>query len=117
MKKKWSDYLWIVSLLYLFLGLFHILFAWLGLICFLVPLLRAVGKGEKSDCNHYCGRGQLMQRLGQKAAIRFHHTFMDCADSMVCKVRCTGLDTAVCIRLLQSDADKHDAGHPHHAGV
>lgn len=52
-----------------------------------------------------------------KAAIRFHHTFMDCADSMVCKVRCTGLDTAVCIRLLQSDADKHDAGHPHHAGV
>ena len=51
MKKKWSDYLWIVSLLYLFLGLFHILFAWLGLICFLVPLLLAVGKGEKSYCS------------------------------------------------------------------
>lgn len=56
MKKKWSDYLWIASLLNLFLGLFHILFAWLGLICFLVPLLLAVGKGEKSYCNHYCGR-------------------------------------------------------------
>ena len=54
MKKKWSDYFWIASLLYLFLGLFHILFAWLGLICFLVPLLLAVGKGEKSYCNHYC---------------------------------------------------------------
>ena len=51
------------------------------------------------------------------AAIGLYHAFMDCADSMVCKVRCTGLDTAVCIRLLQSDADKHDAGHPHHAGV
>ena len=36
MKKKWSDYLWIASLLYLFLGLFHILFAWLGLICFAI---------------------------------------------------------------------------------
>lgn len=48
MKKKWSDYLWIASLLYLFLGLFHILFAWLGLICFLVPLLLAVGKGERA---------------------------------------------------------------------
>jgi len=66
MKKKRSDYLWIASLLYLFLGLFHILFAWLGLICFLVPLLLAVGKGEKSYCNHYCGRGQLMQRLGNR---------------------------------------------------
>ena len=66
MKKKWSDYFWIASLLYLFLGLFHILFAWLGLICFLVPLLLAVGKGEKSYCNHYCGRGQLMQRLGNR---------------------------------------------------
>ena len=32
MKKKRSDYLWIASLLYLFLGLFHILFAWLGLL-------------------------------------------------------------------------------------
>ena len=44
MKKKRSDYLWIASLLYLFLGLFHILFAWLGLICFLVPLLLAKEK-------------------------------------------------------------------------
>ena len=56
MKKKWSDYLWIASLLYLFLGLFHILFAWLGLICFLVPLLLAVGKGEKSYCMRNGGR-------------------------------------------------------------
>ena len=32
MKTKWTEYLWIASMLYLFLGLFHILFAWLGLI-------------------------------------------------------------------------------------
>ena len=37
-KKHWYDYLWIASLLYLFLGFFNIMFAWLGLICFLVPL-------------------------------------------------------------------------------
>ena len=29
MKKKWSDYLWIVSLLYLFLGLFWYRCCWL----------------------------------------------------------------------------------------
>ena len=30
MRKRWYDYLWIVSLLYLILGFFNILFAWLG---------------------------------------------------------------------------------------
>ena len=31
-KKRWSDYLWIVELCYLSLGLFNILFAWLGML-------------------------------------------------------------------------------------
>lgn len=35
-KKHWYDYLWIVSTLYLILGAFNILFAWLGLICYLI---------------------------------------------------------------------------------
>lgn len=35
-KKHWYDYLWIVSTLYLILGTFNILFAWLGLICYLI---------------------------------------------------------------------------------
>lgn len=64
MKKKWNDYLWIASSLYLILGLFNILFAWLGLICFMVPLLIAIIKGNKSYCNNYCGRGQLFDVLG-----------------------------------------------------
>lgn len=29
MKKKWYDYLWIFSLIYLVLGFFNIMFAWL----------------------------------------------------------------------------------------
>ena len=49
MKKHWYDYLWIASLLYLLLGFFNILFAWLGLLshlhchriqALLQPLLR-----------------------------------------------------------------------------
>ena len=39
MKKRWYDYLWIVSLTYLILGFFNILFAWLGLLCFFIPLI------------------------------------------------------------------------------
>ena len=40
--KRWSDYLWIVSATYFTLGFFNIIFAWLGVICFLIPLLIAV---------------------------------------------------------------------------
>lgn len=64
MKKHWYDYLWIVSLAYLVLGFFNILFAWLGLICFFVPLLISIATGSKAYCNRYCGRGQLFSVLG-----------------------------------------------------
>ena len=52
-KKNWYDYLWIVSLTYLILGFLNILFAWLGLLCFFIPLLIAIIKGNKAYCNKY----------------------------------------------------------------
>ena len=39
MKRHWYDHLWVVSLTYLILGFFNILFAWLGLFCFFIPLI------------------------------------------------------------------------------
>ncbi|MPW25885.1 4Fe-4S binding protein [Alkalibaculum sp. M08DMB] len=64
--KRWNNYLWIFSLTYLLLGFVNILFAWLGLICFITPLLISVFGGGKAYCNNYCGRGQLFQLLGKK---------------------------------------------------
>lgn len=66
MKKKWYDYLWIAELLYLVLGLCNILFAWLGMLFFTIPLLIAVVGGSKAYCNRYCGRGQLLGLLGSR---------------------------------------------------
>ena len=63
-KKKWYDYLWIFSTVYLILGFFNILFAWLGMICFITPLAISIIKGNKAYCNRYCGRGQLFALLG-----------------------------------------------------
>ena len=51
MKKHWYDYLWIVSLVYLVLGFFNIMFAWLGLACFFIPLIISVVTGTKGYCN------------------------------------------------------------------
>lgn len=65
-QKKWTDYLWVASALYLVLGFFNILFAWLGLICFVVPIAIAAFGGDKAYCNRYCGRGQLFDLLGNR---------------------------------------------------
>lgn len=65
-KKHWYQFLWIASAVYLLLGFVNILFAWLGMLCFLIPVLIAVLKGDKAYCNHYCGRGQLFELLGNR---------------------------------------------------
>ncbi len=65
-KKAWYEYLYIVSSLYLMLGLFNILFAWLGVLCFAIPLIISLTGGGKTYCNQYCGRGQLLYLLGTK---------------------------------------------------
>ena len=65
-QKRWYDYLWVASLLYLILGFFNILFAWLGLLCFAIPLIMAAAGKDKGYCNRYCGRGQLFALLGGK---------------------------------------------------
>lgn len=71
-KKYWYDYLWIASSIYLTLGFFNILFAWLGMICFITPLFLSITKGNKSYCNKYCGRGQLLDLLGNRLGLSFH---------------------------------------------
>jgi hypothetical protein len=66
---RWNQYLWIAEIAYIALGVFNILFAWLGLIFFLTPLLIAIFKGDKAYCNRYCGRGQLYEALGGKLGL------------------------------------------------
>ncbi len=63
-KKHWYDYLWICTIVYFTLGFFNIMFAWLGLISFFLPLLIAIIGGSKAFCNRYCDRGQFFALLG-----------------------------------------------------
>ncbi len=64
--KHWYDYLWIWTIIYFILGFFNILFAWLGMIDFILPLLIALIGGNKWFCNNLCGRGQLLTVLGSR---------------------------------------------------
>lgn len=65
-KKKWNDYLWIATAAYFSLGFFNIIFAWIGLLCFFIPLFISILGGGKAYCNNYCGRGMLFDILGNK---------------------------------------------------
>ena len=56
--------MWIAEILYFSLGFFNILFAWLGLFMFFLPLFLAAAGWDKAYCNRYCGRGQLLSLLG-----------------------------------------------------
>lgn len=69
LKNKWKEYFWIASSIYLILGFCNILFAYLGLICFITPLAISIIKGNKAYCNKYCGRGQLFSVLGNKLSL------------------------------------------------
>ena len=69
MKKRWYDYLWIASSVYFLFGFVNILFAWLGLVCFFLPLIISVAGGGKAYCNRYCGRGQLFALLGGRLGL------------------------------------------------
>ncbi len=62
---KWIQHLWIVTCVYFALGLFNILFAWLGLIFFFAPLIIAVFRHSKGYCT-ICDRGRLFNLLGHK---------------------------------------------------
>ena len=64
--KNFYDYLWLWPIIYFALGFFNILFAWLGMIDFILPLLFAIFGGNKFFCNRLCGRGRLYAFLPKK---------------------------------------------------
>lgn len=65
-KKNWYEWLWIWPVVYFSLGFVNILFAWLGMIDFLLPLFIAIFFGNKWFCNNICGRAQLFVFLSRK---------------------------------------------------
>ena len=72
-KRHWYHYLWLYSFCFFAAGYFNILFAWLGLVSFLLPLVFAFGFGTKGFCNRYCDRGQLLRWSGGQLGLSRDH--------------------------------------------
>lgn len=63
MKRNWTNYLYIVTILFFTLGFFNIIFAWLGFICMILPFFLLVKNKKKLWCQKYCPRSSLFIRL------------------------------------------------------
>ena len=65
MKKHWYDYQWIVELTYMALVFFNILFAWLGMLFFCIPLIISVCLGYKGVLQPLLRPGAAVQPAGR----------------------------------------------------
>lgn len=65
MKKGWNDYLFVVTITFFTLGFVNIIFAWLGLICLLMPFVLLFKNKKKTWCQNYCPRSRLFSFLFQ----------------------------------------------------
>ena len=64
--KHWYDYLWVYAIIYFALGFFNILFAWLGMIDFLLPLLLAIFGGKQILLQPPLRTGSTVQQAGDR---------------------------------------------------
>lgn len=71
--KHWYDYLWIYAPVYLLLGCFNILFGWLGMLEFCIPLIMTIIRGDKIFCNQYCPKSKFLAVLGTKLKLSSGH--------------------------------------------
>lgn len=67
--KRWYDRLYVITPVYLALGFFNVLFAWVGLAFFFLPLILAIAGKGKLYCNRYCDRGQFLALLGERLGL------------------------------------------------
>lgn len=69
MKKNWTNYLYILTLLFFALGFFNIIFAWAGFACIITPFILLAKNKSKTWCQGYCPRANLFSVLFQNTSL------------------------------------------------
>ena len=63
MIRKATNYLYIATILFFLLGFFNMLFAWMGLMCMILPFLLLAKDKSKTWCHKLCPRAKLFTVL------------------------------------------------------
>ena len=69
MLRGWKNYLYIITILFFVLGVFNIIFAWLGFACLTLPFVLLVKNKRKTWCQGYCPRASLFGVLFNNRSI------------------------------------------------
>ncbi|WP_425804978.1 hypothetical protein ACHOLT_00545 [Desulfitobacterium sp. Sab5] len=69
MKRLWIKYSYLFTLLFFVLGIFNIIFAWIGLLCLILPFFFVIKDKEKTWCKSYCPRSNLFIRIFSKIGL------------------------------------------------
>ena len=69
MKKDWTNYLYILTVLFFALGFFNIIFAWIGFACIITPFILLAKDKRKTWCQGYCPRANLFSVLFQNRSL------------------------------------------------
>lgn len=69
MRRGWKNYLFTITILFFTLGIFNIVFAWLGFACFLLPFVFLAKDRRKTWCQEYCPRAGLFGVLFRKRSL------------------------------------------------
>lgn len=63
MKEIWIKYSYLFTISFFILGIFNIIFAWIGFFCFIMPFVFVIKNKEKTWCKNYCPRSNLFNRV------------------------------------------------------
>lgn len=63
MKQIWKEYSYLFTILFFILGIFNIIFAWIGFLCLIFPFVFVIKNKEKTWCKSYCPRSNLFNRV------------------------------------------------------
>lgn len=69
-KKLWIKYSYLFTLSFFVLGIFNIVFAWIGFLCLILPFFFAIKDKEKTWCKSYCPRSNLFNRIFSKIGLK-----------------------------------------------
>jgi len=70
MKKRWTNNLYILTILFFALGFFNIIFAWFGFACMIIPFVLLARDGKKTWCQSYCPRANLFTVLFKDKSLK-----------------------------------------------
>jgi hypothetical protein len=65
MKRNWINYLFVLTLLFFTLGFVNIIFAWLALVCLILPFILLAKDKKKTWCQKCCPRSNLFSKMFQ----------------------------------------------------